>query len=100
MGAMRNRTPAYWPTRVMLVVGIIATAEVVLLAGAALDLGPLATGACFGCEDPELFGLPLRASFVQAAVSVGLAAVGLAWMIRIFRGLREDEPLPWRYRDR
>ena len=30
---------------------------------------------------------------------VGLA-VGLTWMIRIYRGLSEDEPPPWRYRAR
>ena len=34
---------------------------------------------------------------VLAALLLSLA--GLAWMIRIFRGPR-DEPPPWRYRDR
>jgi hypothetical protein len=96
---MKHRTFFYWPTRIMLGIGIVATVEVVLLAGAGIDLGPLATGACFGCEDPELFGLPLRAGFVHAAVSDGLAVFGLVWMLRIFRGPR-DEPPPWRHRDR
>ncbi|MEW6225243.1 MAG: hypothetical protein AB1627_11500 [Chloroflexota bacterium] len=94
---MKHRTPAYWPTRVMLAVGILATAAVVVLAAAVAGIGPLAQGPCFGCDDPEVFGLTLRASVVQAAVAVGLALFGLVWMLRIFRGPR-DEPPAWRHR--
>lgn len=91
---MKHRTFFYWPTRIVLVVGIVATAEVVLLAGAVLDLGPLAQ-PCFGCEQPHVLGQP--ADVIQAAVEVGLAVVGLVWMIRISRGLREGGPPLWRY---
>ena len=93
---MKHRTFFYWPTRIMLVVGIVSTAAVMLLAGAVLDLGPLAE-PCFGCDRPHVLGLPYNV--IQATVEVGLAVVGLVWMVRIFRGPR-DEPPPWRYRDR
>ncbi len=88
---MKHRTLRYWPTRIMLAVGVIATAAVVLGAKAAdravLRLRPL----------PDVLGLP---STVWLAISsIALAVVGLVWMVRIFRGPR-DEPPDWRYRDR
>lgn len=83
---LRRRTPAYWPTRIRLAVGIVATALTVVLAVVVVR----ATGRCFSC-DP-------RWPLVAAAVGVGMALVGLVWMVRIFRGPR-DEPPPWRYRD-
>jgi len=77
-----NRTPAYWPTRIMLAVGTGATLAVVLLAP--LLLAP------HGMTDdrPQVLGLPANA--VWAAVVVGLAVVGLLWMIRIYRGSSEE----------
>jgi hypothetical protein len=36
---------------------------------------------------------------VLGSLGTTAALTGLAWMIRIFRGPR-DEPAPWRYRDR
>jgi protein-S-isoprenylcysteine O-methyltransferase Ste14 len=36
---------------------------------------------------------------MRGALAVGMALVGLVWMVRIFRGPR-DEPPAWRYRDR
>ena len=84
-----NRTPAYWPTRIMLAVGIGATLAVVLLAP--LLLAP------HGMTDdrPQVLGLPANA--VWAAVVVGLAVVGLLWMIRIYRSSGEGSS-DWRHR--
>ena len=84
-----NRTPAYWPTRIMLAVGTGATLAVVLLAP--LLLAP------HGMTDdrPQVLGLPANA--VWAAVVVGLAVVGLLWMIRIYRGPSEESS-DWRHR--
>jgi hypothetical protein len=84
---MSHRTPAYWPTRLRLAVGIIATALVVLLALVAVNNAR----ACFTCD--------YQSTLVTSVVAVGLALVGLAWMLRIFRGPR-DEPPVWRHRDR
>ncbi len=76
----------------MLAVGFIATAAVVALGASVLMEPP-----CFGCDYPVVLGLP--SNVMQAALALAFAAVGLAWMIRIFRGPR-DEPPPWRDRDR
>jgi hypothetical protein len=43
--------------------------------------------------------LALPESLVVSAVAGATALVGLAWMLRIFRGERRDPPA-WRYRDR
>jgi hypothetical protein len=80
---MKHRTPAYWPTRIMLAVGIAA----VLLAGVLLLLEPSSMSGRRMVESP----------FVLAAFLT--MVVGLVWMLRIFRGPR-DEPPDWRYRDR
>ena len=87
-----NRTRAYWPTRILLATGIVAVGivAVVLAAGAT-------SSACFSCDRSDVLGVP--SDVLVPVVSVGLAVVGLAWMVRIFRGPR-DEPAPWRYRDR
>jgi hypothetical protein len=90
---MRYRTPAYWPTRILLAVGFIAT---VIAFALALTLLPLAESPMFGPE-PTILGLPYRV--VQSALVIGLAVFGLVWMIRIFRGAR-DQPPAWRYRRR
>jgi len=84
-----NRTPAYWPTRIMLAVGIGATLAVVLLA-------PLLLAPQGMTDDrPQVLGLPANA--VWAAVVVGLAVVGLLRMIRIYRGSSEESS-NWRHR--
>ena len=88
---MKHRTLAYWSTRIMLAIGVIATADVVLLAPL------LAAPSCFSCNNPAVLGLP--SALVLAVVAVTLAVVGLIWMVRIVRGPR-DEPPDWRYRDR
>lgn len=82
---MRHRTPAYWPTRILLGVGIVATAATVGLT------------LVVAAARRSMFGPP-SADLVLFAAPV-LAVIGLAWMLRIFRGPR-DEPPPWRYRDR
>ncbi len=86
---MKHATPAYGWTRIILSIGFFFTAVVVL------GVGPL-TAVCFGCDYPEVFGLP--SNVVLAALAVGLAVFGLVWMLRIFRGPR-DEPPAWRHRD-
>ena len=92
-GRMKHRTPAYWPTRILLAVGFIATV-IVLTLTLALEL--LTQDPMFGTRTAVL-GLP--ANMVVALVRVVPVLVGFAWMLRIFRGPR-DEPPAWRYRDR
>ena len=85
MHGMEHRTPAYWPTRIMLAVGIAA----VLLAGVTLLMEPTFIGG----DGTRLVENPI----VLAAFAV--MVIGLVWMLRIFRGPR-DQPPDWRYRDR
>jgi hypothetical protein len=67
----------------MLGVGIVATSLALVLAVVVVS-SPTSV-----FSDPSV--VPL--------VAAGVAAVGLAWMVRIFRGPR-DEPPAWRHRDR
>jgi hypothetical protein len=85
---MRNRTPAYWPTRLMLVAAFLVPVAAALI--------------CFTAPQPV--GQPMSDSIdVAGPVSIALAAalwlVGVTWMLRIHRAPR-DEPPDWRYRDR
>ena len=89
----RNRSRAFWPTRIMLALGVVAT--VIALALFALSFEP-PPGPMFDSR-PGILGLPGGA--VVALVGLLLSLVGVVWMVRIFRGPR-DEPPPWRYRDR
>ena len=89
---VKHRTPAYWPTRILLMVGTIAT--VIVFALAVIDM--LAEPPMFGPEATFL-GLPGRV--VQAALGVAVATGGLVWMLRIFRGPRDEAPA-WRHRRR
>ena len=91
---MRHRTPAYWPTRILLLVGIFATAITFVLAPAMAVT--LAQPPMFGPE-PTVLGLPAR--IMVPVLGVTVAMFGLVWMVRIFRGPR-DEPRAWRHRDR
>jgi hypothetical protein len=89
---MKHRTPAYWPTRILLVVGFITTVIAIALALTLILTEP----PMFGPE-PTVLGLPYRV--VGASLGLALPLIGLARMIRIFRGPRDEPPL-WRYRDR
>jgi hypothetical protein len=93
---MKHRSPAYWPTRILLVVGIAAVA--------AIGLGLLAPIIPEGFSDPRpaviLGPLEIPAAVFISVVWFVLPVVGLIWMVRVFRGPREDEPPPWRHRDR
>ena len=92
-----DKAPAYWPTRILLAVAIIATAIAV----------PFALWSAFwelswelpasGGGNPSVLQLP--PDVVRSVLAVGLPLLCLVWVIRIFRGPR-DEPPPWRYRDR
>jgi hypothetical protein len=87
---MKNRTPEYWQTRFLLAIGFIAT--VIALP---LSLEVLLELRYVG--RPAVLGLP--AGLVVVLVGLALGLVGFVWMLRIFRGPR-DEPPAWRYRDR
>jgi hypothetical protein len=76
-----KRTRGWYLTRIELAIGI----------GAILLY--LAQPASMGAPPPQWSEAPLT-----VAGYLGML-VGLAWMIRIFRGPR-DEPPRWRYRDR
>lgn len=80
-----RRTRGWYATRLLLAIGLGAF----LLTLALLLL------------EPSFMGGRGRRMLDEPLVLAGLvaAAVGLAWMIRILRGPR-DEPPPWRYRDR
>ena len=68
-----RRTPAWWLIRFELAAGI----------GLTVLVGPL--------------DMTFDLAVLVAALAVAVA--GLAWMVRVIRGPR-DEPPPWRYRDR
>jgi len=89
---VKHRTPAYWPTRILLVVGISATAIVFALALTLM----LAEPPLFGVE-PSVLGLSNRV--VEAALVAAVAVFGLVWMLRIFRR-PHGEPPAWRHRRR
>jgi hypothetical protein len=86
---MKYRTSAYWPTRVMLASAfLLPVAAALIWCAAPQPIGPPMY------EDPMPWAGP-----ALIAVGVALWLVGVVWMLRIFRGPR-DEPPPWRYRDR
>jgi hypothetical protein len=84
MQAMKHRTRAYWPARIILAIPFVSLAIVALLTVTA----------------PTFMGGPHQGSGVLAplgAVAASLWIVGTLWMVRIFRGPREDSG-DWRYR--
>jgi drug/metabolite transporter (DMT)-like permease len=87
---MDDRTPAYWPTRIRLAVGLVATVIALALSLALLTEPSFDRG-------PDILGLP--GNLVVGLVGAVGALAGFAWMLRIFRGPR-DEPPAWRHRDR
>jgi hypothetical protein len=80
-----TRTPAWYQTRTLLALAIDA-----LLVTAVLFV-PSFMGVL--SDPPQLWQ-----DLIPWAGFLGVL-LGLAWMIRSFRGPR-DEPPPWRYRDR
>jgi hypothetical protein len=94
-GKRRDPLPGWWPSRILLAIGIVSV--VVILLGVLASFGP---PPGLGESWPVAFGplsIPSRIAIPIAALAG--AVVGLIWMIRIFRG-PSDEPPPWRYRDR
>jgi hypothetical protein len=89
----RRRTPAWWLVRFELAAGIGLTLLVGLLG---VDW---AMTICFGCNPSAVGPLPLPPNALLAVGAFAIAVAGLAWMVRILRGPR-DEPPRWRYRDR
>lgn len=74
-----ERAPGWWPTRILLGIAIASVLAIGLGLIASVALSP-------GLRWPEI------AAFVASSI-------GLAWMIRIFRGPPAEAP-PWRYRGR
>ena len=88
-----KRTWRWWVTRLELAIGIgLVVLGLGLLFGVVL---PSMSQVTFDSR-PREWG-PATLALLAAGV-LGLVA-GLVWMVRIFRGPR-DEPPPWRYRDR
>jgi hypothetical protein len=87
---MRHRTFDYWPTRIMLGAALLAPVAVALIYLAAPQPlnGPMTSDILPGVEP------------VMLAAGAVLWLVGIVWMLRIFRGPRDDEAPAWRYRDR
>ena len=85
-----NQTRGWWLIRIELAFGIFA----VLMAGWMISHADV----CFGCF-VEGWPLPVPAYVLIPTLALLVAIVGVAWMLRIFRGPR-DAPPPWRYRDR
>jgi len=85
-----EKTWRYWVMRLELTAGV----AVILVTWVTVLLPPA------GVRHPmvEHASSPVL-SWAPVAFAVMLTIVGLVWMIRIFRGPR-DEPPPWRYRDR
>ena len=86
---MTHRTRAFWSTRIVLAVGVVATAIAVL--GAPALMAP-----CFGCDNPAVLGLP--SNVLLGVSAIALSVFGLVWMVSVVRGPRDDPPA-WRYRD-
>jgi hypothetical protein len=85
-----DRKPGWWTTRLEFAVGIAA-----LVATSIFALAVALREPSFGAG-PERY-LPWT---LVPLVGVGGSAVGLAWMIRIYRApLRLDSSAYWRYRD-
>jgi hypothetical protein len=87
-----KRTFAYWPARIIFWVGIVTVGIMVVLVAAGALFSP-----CLSCARQATFGVP--DGVLLTALAVAFAAVGLVWMVRIFRGPR-DKPPAWRHRDR
>lgn len=90
MGGRRKR--AWWLVRLELAVGIGMTLLVVWL-----GMEWVMTSVCGFCN-PPVRPLPLPPNVAVALAAFAIAEAGLAWMVRIIRGPR-DEPPRWRYRD-
>jgi hypothetical protein len=88
-----ERTPAWWWVRLELLAGIGLTVLIGLR-----GLAWIQSVIFYG--DRITFGpLEMRASVLGPITALAIAVFALIWMVRIFRGPR-DEPPPWRYRDR
>jgi hypothetical protein len=77
-------TRGWWLTRIELALGIGVV---------------LSTSIMFVSLPTAMFGADATQEHLVVLVGLLGMVAGLAWMIRIFRGSR-DEPPPWRYRDR
>ncbi len=78
-----ERTRGWWLTRIELAVGLSAVLFAVVVF---VSMPPIS-------EPMD------REGHLLAAIGLVAMAIGLLWMMRIFRGPR-DEPPPWRYRNR
>ena len=84
-----ERTPAWWSARILLATGIGS-----VVVGLLFIVDALLPAAAAGTIDVRSgAGIAVYGGAVLAMLG------GLVWMIRIFRGPR-DEPPPWRYRSK
>jgi hypothetical protein len=91
---MQLRTsPAYWPMRILLAVGMVSVVLVVLG-----ELLP-PVSVTFGATTLTMGPLFIEGSLAGRVGAVVVPVIGLLLMIRVFRGPR-GEPPSWRYRDR
>jgi hypothetical protein len=84
------RGKVWWVTLLGAVIGL-----------ALLVAGPGSSGPMFDASVGVHLGpfdIPSRVAIAAAATVVLI--VGLIWLVRILEGPGEDEPPPWRYRDR
>ena len=87
-----RRTRAWWLVRLELAVGIGMT----LLVGG-LGYEWVMTSVCRFCNPPAR-QLPLPPNVMVVLAAFAIAVAGLAWMVRIIRGPKVEQPR-WRYRD-
>jgi hypothetical protein len=84
-----EKAPGYWPVRLALAtVILLPVALAVLWFSAPKPIGSMPYDPHFGWAGTAIF-----------AVGVLIYLIGVVWMLRIFRGSRDEAP-PWRYRDR
>ena len=96
-GMKSERTWAWWATRIEFAIAIGAVLVAVLWL---LVLGGV-NSPTFTGNDPIRLGTLLLPGWLSISIAALLAALfGVAWMIRIYRNLREPEPPSWRYRGR
>ena len=91
-----DRTFEYWPTRILLCLGVMGT---VLVVGFAITFAfpPAMMGGDHTMAAIGPLSVPQTA--VVGFVAGVMALTGLVWQVRVFRGQRETPPA-WRYRER
>lgn len=85
-------SPAYWPKRILLAIGVLSVAVILVWGVAAplpADIEPL---------NLEFGPVSIDCVLLGRGLAVGVPVLGLLWMVRVFRE-SEGDPPPWRHRD-